>query len=482
MNANVFGLDTGFDMGGIEPSHLINSMIDLDQVSKAMEAGAPVPSYSGGGSASPLFKQEIVDQLFMQCEIEGNVKFWPEVYKSTRPVQNTVVEYSKQTSVGSEFADIFQAEGSAGQSIDSEFALAYTKMRWISEKRPVSLQAQLLQNPVGDVGNMTAKATADASVHILTRLEHAMFYGDSAVNTKSFDGLKKIIADNVTATSNTWQVIDKRNTPMLLADIGDAQENIQDNVFGRVAKNVWSSVNVLKQLANEHGDRVKTVQTTDGFIPSLGGQALGQYLTQIGLVKLDFSYYLSPARKLLKHTAATHTTAPAAPTITSAVATGDAASKFVAADATDYTYKVVAIGSPLYLGASAPTSATPVTVIAGDKVTVTIANTANTGCQYYNIYRHLKGNSTHWYLIGQVACAGGSTATTFVDYNEEIPGCSDAFMLQQSPEVIMWREMMPYSMINLPQVDFLQYKAYAMFGTVISPIPAILRIKNISAV
>lgn len=485
MNASVFGLDTGFDMsvgaGGaqMEPSALINSMIDLDQVSKSMEAGTPVPSYSGGGSASPLFKQEIVDQLFMQCENDKLVKFWPEVYKSTRPAQNTVVEYRKQTSVGTEFADVFQSEGSAGQVIDSEFALAYTKMRWISEKRAVTLQTQMVTNLVGDVNNMVAKNTADASTHISTRLEHAMFYGDSVINTKSFDGLKKIIADNVTATSNTWQVVDKRNAPLLLADVGDAQESIQDNVFGRLATKLWGPMSVLKTFAQEHGDRVKAIYENGQQIPTVGGAVLKQLATQVGLVDLDWSYYLSPSRKLLKHTIATHATAPATPTFTSITATQDTTnSKFVLADATDYTYKVVGVGGPLYLGASAPVVGTPVTTIAGDKNTLVIDAAGNAGVQFYNIYRHLKG-ATKWYLIGQAPCTLGAP-TTFVDYNEEIPGCADTFILQPSPEVLTWREMMPYSMINLPQVDFLQYKAYAMFGTLISPIPAMLRFKNIA--
>jgi hypothetical protein len=213
-NGFVFGLDDSWNMNGVYQPKDFAGLPDLKalgEIQKSMTAGQPVPTYAGGGTASPLFKQEIVDQLFMQCETEQLAKFFPEVYKNTEAARNTVVEYRKQTSVGSQFADVFQDEGSAGQVIDSEFALAYTKMRWISEKRAVSLQAAVVQDLVGNLGGAVAKAMTDASSHVSIRLEDAMFYGDSTVNTRSFDGLKRII----TANAASWQVIDKRNQPLL---------------------------------------------------------------------------------------------------------------------------------------------------------------------------------------------------------------------------------------------------------------------------
>lgn len=476
-NGFVFGLDDSWNMNGVYQPKDFAGLPDLNalgEIQKSMTAGQPVPSYAGGGTASPLFKQEIVDQLFMQCETEKLVKFFPEVYKNTEAAKNTVIEYRKQTSVGSQFADVFQDEGSAGQVIDSEFALAYTKMRWISEKRAVSLQTAVVQDLVGNLGGAVAKAMTDASSHVSIRLEDAMFYGDSTVNTRSFDGLKRII----TANAASWQVIDKRNQPLLLEDVGNGQESVYDNVYGRIPTKLWTAPRTAKLLADEHGDRVKAVYMNAQQPPAVGGQTLRQYLTQLGQVDVDYSFYLSPTRKKLTHVAATHPTAPATPTLTSAVPAGDAASKFVAADAADYTYKIVAIGDSTHLGASAPVASDATTVADGDKVTLTIASTGNTGVSFYNIYRHLKGETT-WYLIGQVVCAGGSSATVFVDYNEEIPGTADAFLYQPSPEVLVWRQMMPYSMIKLPQVDLLQYYAFAMFGTLICPIPAMMRFKNI---
>lgn len=475
-NGFVFGLDDSWNMNGVYQPKDFAGLPDLNalgEIQKSMTAGHPVPTYSGGGTASPLFKQEIVDQLFMQCETEKLVKFFPEVYKNTEAAKNTVIEYRKQTSVGSEFADVFQDEASAGQVIDSEFALAYTKMRWISEKRAVSLQSALVQDLVGNIGGAVAKAMTDASSHISIRLEDAMFHGDSTVNTRSFDGLKRI----VTANNASWQVIDKRNTPLLLEDVGNGQESVYDNVYGRIPTKLWTAPRTAKLLADEHGDRVKAFYNNGQAIPPVGGQSLSTYVTQLGAVNVDYSFYLSAARKKLVHTVATHTTAPATPTITSTVAVPDAASKFAAADAADYVYKVVAIGDSTKLGASAPVSSNATTVNAGDKVTLTIAADDNTGVTFHNVYRHLKGETT-WYLIGQVACTAGAPST-FVDYNEEIPGCADAYLYQPSAEVLQWRQMMPYSMIKLPQVDLKQYYAFAMFGTLICPIPAILRFKNL---
>jgi len=479
---NCFGVDSGFNMNGMEPSafarypNLADVRAVMDEMNKAMTAtpGA-VPNYSGVGSAAPLFKQEIVDQLFMQVVTQDQVKFFPTVYKNSSPSKNTIVEYTKQTGIGSEFADIFQAEGSAGQYIDSEFARAYEKMRWISEKRNVSLQASLVADPVGNIGGVVAKAMTDANTHILNRLEHAMFYGDSSINVNSIDGLNSIIRQN----NASWQTIDKRNTSLLLADVGDGQVAVYDNVYGRIPGTMWTAPGVAQTLAEEHGDRVKAFYGPGQTPPDTAGNAARTFLTQLGKVDVNYSFYLSPLRKKLAHVAATHTTAPATPTLTSAVAGADAASKFAAADAADYVYKIVAVGNVDALGASAPVASPSTAVAAGEAVTLTIASTGNTNVNFYNIYRHVKGSST-WYLIGQVKCAGGSTATTFIDYNEEIPGTADAFLLQQNNEILQWREMMPYSMIRLPAIDFYQPYAFAMFGTVICPVPAMIRFKNIA--
>jgi len=478
-NFNVFGFEGGWDMQGQEPGSFSN-MPDLRQVNdmmqKSMEAtpGA-TPDYTSVGSAAPLFKQEIVDQLFMQVETDKLVKFFPTIYKNSQPTQNTVVEYTKQTGIGSEFADIFQNEGSAGQNIDSEFARAYERMRWISEKRNVTLQAQMVSNPVGGIGNMVQKAMNDASTHVSTRLEHAMFYGDTSINSNSIDGLKSIIRQN----DESWQTLDRRNQPLRLSDIGEMQENVVDNVFGRLPTKLWVSSATSVGISNEHGDRVKSIQMPGQMPPNMAGQTVQSVLTQLGAVEMDWSYYLSPSRKKLTHAAATHATAPAVPTINSATATGDAASKFVTADAGDYVYKVVAIGNADALGASIPVASGATTIAAAEKVTITIDAADNTNVTFYNIYRTTLGG-TVWYLIGQVKCAGGVSDTTFVDYNEEIPGTSDAYLYQDSEEVLRWRQMMPYTMIKLPAIDLLQPYAFAMFGTLICPVPAMVRIKNIS--
>lgn len=480
MDYNVFGVDNGFDMQGTDPIQALRMSVvkDLGELSKSMEAGHPVPSYSGGGSASPLFRQELVDQLFIQCESDKLVKFFPEVYKNSKPLNSSVVEYRKQTAVGDTNASIFQDEGIAGPLLDSVFTTHYQKMRWISEKRAVTYQASMTSNTLAPNGSVLAKAMADAATHIGTRLEHNMFYGDQTVNTRGIDGLKAIVKNN----NEAWQTADLRGAELSLENVGFGQEAVQDNVFGRLPTKLWASARTLKVLSDEHGDRVKAVYMENGKPPAVAGQMIRQYMTQLGQVDVDWSYYLSATRKKLRHSSATSTTAPATPTITSTAVANDAASKFGAADAATYVYKVVAIGNTTASGASAPVAANAQAVAAGEKCTITIAAAGNTNVAYYQIYRHVKGNSTDWYLIGEVVCAGGNNTTVFVDYNEEIPGTCDAFLIDPSVDVLQWREMMPYSMIPLPQIDLLKPYAFAMFGTLICPIPAMIRFKNIKHV
>lgn len=475
MDYNVFGIDNGFDMQGMAPLDALRMSVvkDLGELSKSMEVGHPVPSYAGGGSASPLFRQELVDQLFIQCENDKLVKFFPQVYKDSKPVNSSVVEYRKQTAVGDTNASIFQDEGVAGPLLDSVFSTHYQKMRWIAEKRAVSYQASMISNTLAPNGSVLAKAMADAATHIGTRMEHNMFYGNQTVNTRGIDGLKSIITNN----AQSWQTVDLRGGELSLEQVGFGQESVQDNVFGRLPSKLWSSARTLKVLSDEHGDRVKAVYMENGKPPMLAGQQIRQYMTQLGQIDVDWSYYLSATRKKLTHAVATSSTAPATPTITGTAVASDAASKFAAADAATYIYKVVAIGNTTASGASAPVASSGQAIAAGEKCTVTIAATGDTNVDYYQVYRHLKGESV-WYLIGEVVNVAGSPVT-FVDYNEEIPGTCDAFLIDPSPEVLQWREMMPYSMIPLPQIDLLKPYAFAMFGTLICPIPAMIRFKNI---
>lgn len=476
-----FGLEAGFDgLQGQDPA-FYRGLPALEEVRKAMDAGHAVPSYSGGGTAAPLFRQEIIDQLIVQTENPNMARFWNQIWKNSKPANNTVVEYRKQTGVGDAFANVTQAEGSAGPTVDSTFTTHYQKMRWIAEQRSMSMAAELIANSLAAGGTIKSQMVQDANTHISNRLEHMMFYGDSVVNTYSIDGLKKFVADAVTANLNNnaaWQVVDKRGDNLSMSEVGMSQVAVHDNVFERLATQLWAPTMVGQIFADEHGDRVKAFYSNGQEIPRQAGAAVRQILTQMGQVDVNYSYYLSPTRKLLTHVAATSLTAPAAPTMTSITAAPDAASKFITADAATYNYSVVAVGNTLYSGASAPTDCTPTAVQAGDKVTLVISATGNTGCQFYNIYRDYRGAGSK-YLIGQVACAGGSSTTTFVDYNEEIPGTADAFLLDPSPDVVMWREMMPYSMIPLPQVQLTRPFAFALFGCAINGLPALVRFKNV---
>ena len=476
-----FGLNAGFDgLNGQDPK-FYHGLPALEEVRKAMDAGHGVPTYAGGGTASPLFRQEIIDQLIVQTEHVGMARFWNQVWKNSKPANNTVVEYRKQTGVGDPFANISQAEGSAGPTIDSTFTTHYQKMRWIAEQRSMTMVAELVQNSLAAGGSVKSQIVQDANTHISNRLEQLMFYGDSTVNSYSIDGLKKFVTDAVSANLNNnaaWQVVDKRGANLSMSEVGMSQVAVHDNVFERLATQLWAPTMVGQIFADEHGDRVKAMYNAGQEIPRQAGAAVKQILTQMGQVDVNYSYFLSPTRKKLVHVAATSSTAPAAPTETSIVAGADAASKFAAADAATYNYSVVAVGNTLYSGASAPTAFTPVVVAEGEKVTITIAATANTGVQFYNIYRDYRGAGDK-YLIGQVACAGGVTETTFVDYNEEIPGTADAFLLDPSPDVVMWREMMPYSMIPLPQVQLTRPFAFALFGCAINGLPALVRFKNV---
>ena len=152
----------------------------------------------------------------------------------------------------------------------------------------------------------------------------------------------------------------------------------------------------------------------------------------------------------------------AAPTVQVQTAAGNnAASKFVAADAGDYIYRVVAVGSN---GVSAPVDTNAVTVAAGEQVTFTIRHADHTNVKYLRIYRSAKGaaNANGALLIDEVAVSAQDTVIT--DNNVNIPGSSDILFLNFSPDYMCYYQMLSLVRRPLAQVSTTFPFLLMMFG------------------
>lgn len=136
--------------------------------------------------------------------------------------------------------------------------------------------------------------------------------------------------------------------------------------------------------------------------------------------------------------------------------------KFGASHAGAYYYCVEAAGAGF---CSSPAVTGAVTVAAGDKVTLTINQSAGGAETYYNIYRSkLAGSSTpaDMRFIGRVVKAGATT--TFDDFNAVIPGTSNILLLTTGKEAdaLRWLQMIPPAKIPMAMTS-LAYKFACLY-------------------
>jgi hypothetical protein len=121
---------------------------------------------------------------------------------------------------------------------------------------------------------------------------------------------------------------------------------------------------------------------------------------------------------------------------------------FASGDAGTYFYKVIA-GSRH--GKSTPATSAAIAVDAGDEVQISVTD-SGPSTSYYEVYRSDKdGAATTCRTIFRVK----RTAAVQVlhDLNRFLPNTSKGYMLTQTPEVLKWKQLAPFTKMPLAQID-----------------------------
>lgn len=173
------------------------------------------------------------------------------------------------------------------------------------------------------------------------------------------------------------------------------------------------------------------------------GAAVTQFLSQSGPINLKGTKFL--AASVAPPSVATNSLAPATPSVGSPTSPVESASLFVTADAGDYYYRVTAVNK---YGESAPVNVGAVTVSAGDKVTFVITDGGGgnpaTGYMIYRTEKDAAVGTAKW--IKLIKKSGATT--TFNDLNADLPGTSNALMLQNNADSLCFKVLHP--MVRVP--------------------------------
>lgn len=318
--------------------------------------------------------------------------------------------------------------------------------------------------------NAVAEENVNAALTILESIEWSLFKGNRSVNGMEINGIaRKLVAeagDHVTdlrgaSITDESQIVNLANRAAMRPH------------FGHVDLAYCSSqVKIDLDNSIRSGYRVNLdsgVPNTEIGVPIKAIRYSAVGIAQGNVEVIPHAYVDEQDIPVEALNAEACGPQAGASTLTSAVAV-DGSSKFLAAHAGAFFYGVEACqpgqASVLKVLAAAQT------VAAGEKVTLTIGQSATGTETYYNVYRGRKAGSNapnDMRLIGRVKKAGATT--TFVDINDVIPGTSEIYLLTSNPSegAMDWVQMLPMGQFPLAQTDLTMRWAVMLLGALRIP-------------
>ena len=400
----------------------------LEYLSKALTAGTGVDAaaFTGGRALIP---ESLDSTLVNILHSQEDAVLFQRLKK--QPIKSPVHQWDVRTEVGANDG-AWVAEGGDSIEADQTIARAYTTAKYLQTLRKVTLQASIA-NMIEDAMALEKNA---GTLWLVRNVEKALFYGNSSYVTEQPDGLIKQIP--------TTNVLDLRGKDATSADFQNKIEEgsrLVRQYFGKLS-DLFCSTMIMADVQRMLRDRVRF---GDGMAANANA-VFEHYITPFGRIKLNPDIFVSEG----DIPAASGITAsrPGQPTIGSVTHTAHADSQFLAADAGDYVYKIVAVNK---YGDSLASAESVVTgVAAGDRVIipVTAGSPAPTA---YKVYRSKKGGASGAVVKYAFTVAYSGSPQDVYDYNADLPGCSDVFMLTMDAvyDAIEWAQFLPMMKFDL---------------------------------
>jgi hypothetical protein len=418
------------------------SQADVQDLRKALTAGQDINAPSvAAGEGFPLRVESLERTLKVVTYRMDDVRLWKNITKL--PAFNTVEEYNRLESYGSNDFGGFISEGDLPEEDDSTYSRQFTIIKYIGTVRKVTHVMSLVRPAHGPV---LAQETVNGTAHLLKQIEKALFFGDSTKVPVQWDGLLKLITDGAPAAN----IIDMRGAPLTEDALNDGALTVKTAPnYGR-ATDLYCADGAYSDLAKSFYPAERLPIQPGGWQDGMVGLSIKGFHSMVGPLLFNPDVFIefgaAPSATAIGDAAKR----PGTPTEDAAPTTPvEATAQFGAADAGDYRYKVVAVNR---YGKSAPLTLTgPVTVAAGDKVTFDIGDGSPVATAY-EVYRSPKDGAAGTELL-QFSVARDGDPTTIDDLNAFIQGTSQAFLIQQNVEFFSFKQLAPFVKIPLATVD-----------------------------
>jgi hypothetical protein len=428
-----------------------------DALRKAADIGYQTPAVTTGGvtgSLSPLVPQSIEGVLSSTTFEESDIVLWPRMPKTL--AGQTVHEYPVVTSRGRRQTP-FVAEGSSGVNNGSTYNRGSVQIKFMLEKRELT-DVATMTGLIGVNPSALANESEQGTMALMEKIEIAMFHADSAVEPLAFNGLIKQIraGGNVTDLAGSSATLDLLE--WILGELGSAP------YYGH-PDTIYVEPRVFRDLSRQGNSTIRTGANGGDRTSGTGGlKAIGPR----GAVPIVAAPFLFTA-DAPDAAASAASGAPATPTIAQQPTdNGAGTSLWLAGDAGNYIYKLVAVGAGGY---SAPVTCTVVAVIAGSQITITVDNTP-ADVVFYRVYRSDKGGvaSTCTFIANVVANNNGTT--TITDLNAARTKCSSILFVKHDPTIMEFARLLDLIRRPIPSVNLTQAFALLLFGAPIVKVPS----------
>ena len=391
----------------------VNDLIALNDTLRKAASGIGYQTPAGlasGQSLSALVPQSIEGALASATFTMKQLVLWKKMAKKT--VGQTVHEYNVITEHGQDL-DPFLEEGGSGASNQSSYSREFAKVKFLAERREITDVAATI-GLLGPNASAIAEETARGTLRLMGKVEHSLFHAQESVNPLAFDGIFK-------------QITKAGHNNITDAEGGAASPDLLQHILGEMSgvpkfgdpDTIYVEPRVHADLIRQttaYGRHDQIGKTGSAIVFGRDSIAISGPNGQVPIVSAPFLFtaYAPP-------TAASSSDAgvPVLPQIGIApTASASATSKFVAADAGSYKYKIVAMTKKGY---SAPLTTAAVAVVAGDKVVIEWDKSTYTQLAdaWYKIYRSDKDSTTEYTLLTEIPANndGTTAATKWTDEN-----------------------------------------------------------------
>ena len=455
-----------FQSGSVGSGFGNGSEADIQELSKALEAGYQQGAGKTGGSA--LRVESLEASLKVLTYSSSHVKFWKKLPKS--PAYSTIEEYNQLTDYGGD-ASPFTQEGELPQATDSSYIRRSQFVKFLGTTREVTHQATLVHPAHGD---LIALENQNGILWLLQQVERHLFSGDSSL---AFDGESEQW-DGLDAMIDSSMVIDLEGGTLQEADIEEAANLIIEN-FG-FPTDMFLGTRTMSDLVKTFypRERIQMPAPMNGQI----GNTVQTMATQAGVIEFNPDVFI---RKTPTPPAgATSASAPATPaSIAAGAATGTTGdnNKGAPPGTSYFAYVVTACNR---FGESAPTAVLGAAVSlsqankdAGTYLPLTVTNPAVIGAfppEYFKIYRSAASSTnavpasmSSYALIAQVPASSQSASGTTVynDVNLTLPFTSSAYLGELTPSVLTFRQLMPLMKMDLAVLSPAYRWMILLYGT-----------------